>query len=68
MTQGKVTISTEDSRAGGNSVLHCAIPQVMCRQRYNHAKFDTKQNNHIALTWMLKAITADYSNLLICLY
>lgn len=50
MTQSKVTISTEDSRAGGNFVLHCAIPQVMCRQRYNHAKFDTKQNNHIALT------------------
>lgn len=36
MTQSKVTISAEDSRAGGHSLLYCAIPLVMCRQRYNH--------------------------------
>lgn len=29
MTQGKATISAEDSRAGGHSVLHCVILLVM---------------------------------------
>lgn len=34
MTQSKVTISAEVSRAGGHSLLHCLVLLVMCRQRY----------------------------------